>query len=1098
MADPDSEVDWVVVEEELNGIPEVWKQSRFDSLPHVVEVLTSRDPEGALRALQQQSEAIEDLVDDVVQGYHNGFNRAIHNYSQILKLFGESASKMSGLRESLVAARLLLSTKQSQLQHLWYRSITLRNVLTLIDQIDNVSKVPARIEMLITQKLYYAAVQLHLQSTSMIEREGIQGLGALRNVQNDLSKLRSQLFFKVLEDLQLHLYGKGEYSWKSNVLREDDDVSDVTVAPVPDMGPSHASPSPHPSVANMSRRTRSFRRTSSGNERFVGHFDPEGVDGGDGGYGPDSPASVTGQFSEMSTRSIGSAAKKPQSRAPPPWLAEAIPNDFTETMGKSEAIKSVQYIQTMVECLALLGKVAAAGTILAQRLKASIKDLIVTEVREKASAADLARPRVDQVAQTPVAAASSTGLATPPPSKPGNRSVAGLGLGSISGLRSPIGARVDIKTTAPTTGPFSSAQLATQELLNSILDRLAHVLENHVVAGQTLEAKTRDGVKIGSPQQNTHVAPDSDADREQVMGGYSVAYIWACLQGECQHLLYEIVRASPDGTIADAGHLPRAHDTRSNGGAHGSGGLTFSFRYADSGAPAPGVMDNLPGASLGGDGLRHVRGRRGEQAYSADGYGTAAILPDRGVELISACYKPLLQFVDKASRILPADQAISWTDALREFLDAFIRDQFLPTVGAQYRSKVADAFAGPAAFRLQGRALTSYEKDVEKGRPVLQGPLSAERLIAEVLRWAQVMPVYSTSFLEVVQVLLDRILERCRGVYTEAVLGSLSSGLATRSDMEGLMRQQVSSALLSPVELPPITYKEARDNPPLDSEAYEIDMELHNMLLALRPIREEQLMTDMHKIVLLAALSDTLEYMADSITLFSQTGSFIGTPLQRRSPLKLKDGGPPRAEGGGLLIGGLNNLATKYRALAVDCLRTLRLEVQLHTIYYLQSMTSCLYEAETSAEDPEDFVISLTTQLTRMDEEMSCYISPMRRSYVFGSICSLASTAFIKEVANIQSINSLGVRQICCNCIALQQTLASMGCNGSSSVQQSLDRVRTYYELLNLPIESLLAFVTEHDRLFSVQEYSNLLKVNVPGREVQPDAAQRIARIVAP
>eukprot|EP00850_Spirogloea_muscicola_P018757 SM000175S03304 [mRNA] locus=s175:78774:86947:- [translate_table: standard] len=1075
MADPDSEVDWVVVEEELNGIPEVWKQSRFDSLPHVVEVLTSRDPEGALRALQQQSEAIEDLVDDVVQGYHNGFNRAIHNYSQILKLFGESASKMSGLRESLVAARLLLSTKQSQLQHLWYRSITLRNVLTLIDQIDNVAKVPARIEMLITQKLYYAAVQLHLQSTSMIEREGIQGLGALRDVQHDLSKLRSQLFFKVLEDLQLHLYIKGEYSWKSIALRKDDDVSDVTVAPVPDMGPSHASPTPHPSVANMSRRTRSFRRTSSGNERLGGHFDPGGLDGGDVGSGPDSPASVTGQTSEMSTRSTGSATKKPQSRAPPPWLAEAIPNDFTETMGKSEAVKSVQYIQTMVECLALLGKVAAAGTILAQRLKASIKDLIVTEVREKASAADLARPRVDQVSQTPVAAASSPRLATPPPSKPGNRSVAALGLGSISGTRSPFGARGDIKITAPTTGPFSSAQLATQELLQSILDRLAHVLENHVVAGQSLEAKTRDGVKIGLPQQNAHVALDADGAREQVMGGYSVAYIWECLQ--TQDISLE--RMMP-------------------GGAHGSGGLTFSFRYVDSGAPAPGVIDSLPGASLGGDGLRHVRGRRGGQAYLADGYGTAAILPDRGVELISACYKPLLQFVDKASRILPADQANSWTDALREFLDAFIRDQFLPTVGAQYRSKVADALAGPAAFRLQGRALTSYEKDVEKGRPVLQGPLSAERLIAEVLRWAQVMPVYSTSFLEVVQVLLDRILERCRGVYTEAVLGSLSSGLATRSDMEGLMRQQVSSALLSPVELPPITYKEARDNPPLDSEAYEIDMELHNMLLSLRPIREEQLMTDMHKIVLLAALSDTLEYMADSITLFSQTGSFIGTPLQRRSPLKPKDGGSQRTEGGGLLIGGLNNLATKYRALAVDCLRTLRLEVQLHTIYYLQSMTSRLYEAETSAEDPEDFVISLTTQLTRMDEEMCCYISPMRRSYVFGSVCSLASTAFIKEVANIKSINSLGVRQICCNCIALQQTLASMGCNGSSSVQQSLDRVRTYYELLNLPIESLLAFVTEHDRLFSVQEYSNLLKVNVPGREVQPDAAQRIARIVAP
>jgi hypothetical protein len=49
----------------------------------VVAVLTSKDSEGALETLREQRDAIEELVDDVVHIYHNGFNKAIHNYSQV-------------------------------------------------------------------------------------------------------------------------------------------------------------------------------------------------------------------------------------------------------------------------------------------------------------------------------------------------------------------------------------------------------------------------------------------------------------------------------------------------------------------------------------------------------------------------------------------------------------------------------------------------------------------------------------------------------------------------------------------------------------------------------------------------------------------------------------------------------------------------------------------------------------------------------------------------------------------------------------------------------------------------------------------------------
>lgn len=41
----------------------------------------------------------------------------------------------------------------------------------------NVAQVPARIEKLIAEKQFYAAVQLHLQSAIMLEREGLQTVG---------------------------------------------------------------------------------------------------------------------------------------------------------------------------------------------------------------------------------------------------------------------------------------------------------------------------------------------------------------------------------------------------------------------------------------------------------------------------------------------------------------------------------------------------------------------------------------------------------------------------------------------------------------------------------------------------------------------------------------------------------------------------------------------------------------------------------------------------------------------------------------------------------------------------------------------------------
>ncbi|KAH7315645.1 hypothetical protein KP509_21G058500 [Ceratopteris richardii] len=987
-----------MIQAELDEIDDVWKQARFDSLPHVVEILTSQIPEDAIHSLREQRDAIEDIVDDVVRAYHSGFNKAFHNYSQILKVFSDSTSSVSSLKADLDKAKELLGSRNKQLHQLWYRSVTLRHIISLLDQIENVSQVPSKIEKYIAEKQYYAAVQLYLQSTSLLDREGINGVGALQDVRSDLSKLRGALFFKIVDDLHLHLYNKGEYREDENSQTGDD----------MDGGTSDGIPVNGIAEDNVNKNTKHSR---------------SGL---------------------------------------PSWLTKATPNEFIEMISKSESPIHVKYLQTMVECLASLGKLAAAGAMLSQKLRSTIHDLITSEIKTRAAAIDASRPRLDQVLRTVVSgrihASSFQGAPT------SNGTI----LKGISGL---------VSSSMSTMSPV---QAAAQDLLDSILNQISQVLENHVVVGESMEAKSLTCSDSSSPSRaNGDLNWLAESDITRATGGYSLSFALTVLQSECQQLICDILRATPDAATADAAvqtarlasKLPRKDS--SNGAV--DEGLSFAFRFTDT------VFSTS-------DGVRQAVSRR-NPAGSQEGYGTGAVLAERGIYLIAAVYRPILQFTDKVSQLLPPKYSQLGNDGLQTFIENFVKDQFLPPVRVDYRNRVQDALASPAAFRPKSRPGASYEPSIENGRPVLQGPLAATRLANEVVSWAYPMPRYTSDFVEVAQALLERTLERCRAAYTEAVLGSLSSSIVGRPDFEQLMRQEPDSILLDSMQVQDLDKRSLEQV--LDPDGLEVEMEINNLLLSYRPLKQEHLISDCNKLVLLAALSDSLEYVAVTIERLGQ--STVGP-----SPGKGQEQAYHHRRTSSALTSSLGVLADKYQALSSECLRTLRIEIQLTALYHIQCMSGRNYMIDQDAEEPEDFVLSLSMQITRSDEELMPYIPSYNRKYIFGGICGLLCTYFIKVLTDMGTINIFGIRQVCQNCIGIEQALCALSSSDGNAIQQRLERVRTYYELLNLPFEALTAYVAEHHDVFTFSEFSGLLRVNVPGRELPADAVQLIGAALAP
>ncbi|CAN1780283.1 Exocyst complex component SEC8 [Linum perenne] len=1001
--------------EELLKIDESWATARFDSLPHVVHILTSKDRERELHFLKEQRDIVEDVVDEVVQAYHGGFNKAIQNYSQILRLFSESSESIGTLKVDLTEAKKRLGTRNKQLHQLWYRSVTLRHIIALLDQIESISKVPSRIEKLIAEKQFYAAIQSLVQSSLMLEREGLQTVGALQDVKSELSKLRGLLFYRIVEDLHAHLYNKGEHSSVASTMDErEDELPTITAAAYTMTGSQ-----------SLSRRTRMMKGEHHGHTDGSLSSSLEGHD--EDGELHDEASSDGHARGDGITKD-----NKAVSRHIPSWLSNSTPDEFIETIKKSDAPLHVKYLQTLVECLYMLGKVAASGAMICQRLRPTIHDIITSKIKTYAELVISSRSGIGQATET-----DSTGLhfikvqvESFQLSKKKHQN--GISL---------AGTLLQVSPVSPVMAPTGKAQTAARDLLDSVLDTVVRIFENHVIVGELLESKLVHGVASHPPNARaTKANLNLDAEGSQA-GGYSMGFSLTVLQSECQQLICEILRATPEAASADAAAQTArlANKGPSKDKRNGSeDGLTFAFRFTDATISVP---------NQGADLIRQGWSRKGPNV-SQEGYGSATVLPEQGIYLAASIYRPVVQFTDKIASMLPQKYSQIGNDGLLAFMENFIKDHFLPTMFVDYRKAVQQAISSPAAFRPRAAAAAVYTPSVEKGRPVLQGLLAIDLLAKEVLGWAQAMPKFASDLVKNVQTYLERTYERCRTSYMEAVLEKQSYMLIGRYDIEKLMRRDPASSCL-PHSLG--HSKSDMTTSVSDDESSGIESELGDLLLNLRPIRQDNLIRDDNKLILLASLSDSLEYVADSIERLGQSNMRAAKQVGEKGKT-------------------LATFADDYRKLAIDCLKVLRVEMQLETIFHLQEMTNREYLEDQDAEEPDDFIISLTAQITRRDEEMAHFVSPVKRNYIFGGICSIAASASIKVLADLKSINLFGVQQMCRNSIALEQALAAIPSINSEAVQQRLDRVRTYYELLNMPFEALLAFIAEHARLFTAAE----------------------------
>ncbi|THG13436.1 hypothetical protein TEA_020973 [Camellia sinensis var. sinensis] len=303
----------------------------------------------------------------------------------------------------------------------------------------------------------------------------------------------------------------------------------------------------------LSRRTRSMKGDNQFGSYGVGDgsYRTSSVDGGssfdghdeDGAMEIHDEAALDGHTAPIRVNG-GDKDVKIVSRQISTWLSDSTPDEFVEAMRKSDAPLHVKYLQTMVECLCMLGKVSAAGVIICQRLRPTIHDIITGKIKGYAEHFSCSRAGIGQAAQT-----ITTGLHylkghLESYQLPKQKRQNGISL---------AGTLLAVSPVSPVMAPMGTAQAAAKELLNSILDAVVRIFENHVIVGELLESKSSQQSDMNTPKSMAEINWNPDSDASHDTGGYSIGFSLTVLQDNVRRKQYNCNIVSILGRLLEGG-----------------------------------------------------------------------------------------------------------------------------------------------------------------------------------------------------------------------------------------------------------------------------------------------------------------------------------------------------------------------------------------------------------------------------------------------------------------------------------------------------------------------------------------------------------------
>ncbi|KDR85374.1 hypothetical protein GALMADRAFT_234199 [Galerina marginata CBS 339.88] len=1010
-----------------------------------------KDMDSFRRTKNMLSKALKGSVDK----HYQAFAASLPHHASLLAHLNTAQTELSSTRSALLEAKEALGGKRADLVQLWNRGQMLEEMIKTLDQIEHLKTVPDLLETLMSEKRLLQASILLVRSLKIINKPDMLEIGAVSDLRSYLNGQETALREILIEELQSHLYLKSfwcESRWAAYVpnQRSFPKVEFEHEAETQHMEDDQTSPT-SPSLA-QSRLTR-----------FLNNL----------GLRPNDPPHDMNE-SQYSNGNMGGTFSIGTSNTPSTSL-------YLSSNVNPEA-DSFAYMETLLESLAVLGKLGNALDNVAQRLPGEIFTLVETTLGEVEERAEFGRRR-SMLALNGLGRLQGAYTFT-----------SGNSMSSVptSGMRSVLLKSCTLRLTALE----SLAKRVDHEILNDLFWTLYSKLD---AVAQGFRVVTEVANRIGSRRDYK----DSSGTKPGML--FPLPEIWNHVQTEVRTLISDYLTDEQQGSTVGRNPISSINEILRDGKFNRER-IKPVFRFSDTDLKLTNkalrpyedgltrvLKDTMPGLapSAAGDSVQTiVSSVTDDRLLGADQHHRLLIRPD--AFHVTVLFQPTLGYLQRVSEILPS--GVQSAQASSAVLDEFVLKVYLPQLEEKISDLFHDAVTGLEAFQPDPLSLQLSAQPLAKASTYLMA------LINSLCAMLNTSPFHRENYSRLILGVVIQFYQRCSDRFQN--LTTTPAVEVGREPHVAIAAQWAQRSELQPC-FTELLGMELEVGKASLQQLYRQETNIELEFLGDKPLAKEDLVFSTRNLTALASLHHSVSWFSSELNALKSRPE---EPLSALSPSNFEPPTgltpsfpniplPQETEVEHLTLPLSREMALRFQALlktydqlSTLILDTIRIDLRCRTIHYLDfAMRHGNYDSSYEAVEPDPYIIDLNAELVQCNEVMSTSLPEKERRYLFAGLGHLMEHILIISARHLRVPNAFGMKKIMRNILALQQSIKTLNDDPQDS---EFERAKRYYSLFFISPQEMLDGIRDRQN-FTFDEYQTMLNLQcgvdpAKGKEAKP------------
>ncbi|KAJ3882708.1 exocyst complex component sec8 [Lentinula edodes] len=1005
----------------LNQVKDGWEfvvDPDFNPVDLAVDLLDQRSTGKDMNSFQDTKYKLFSALKGTVDKYYQAFAASLPHHASLLNHLSETQNEIDEARTSLQESKEALGSKRADLVQMWSRGQMLEEMMHLLDQIEHLKTVPDLLETLMSEKRLLQASVLLVRNLKIINKPEMQEIGAVSDLRSYLLGQETALREILVDELHGHLFLKSfwcDSRWASYSPNQRTfpkvEFEDEPPTILPDRSPS----SPTFPTTRLARFLQDLTLRPN-----------------------DAPMDVN-----ESNATIPSVASLNYSASSRP---QALLNPEAD---------SFAYLETVLESLAVLGRLGSTLDIVAQRLTSEIYSLVETTIDEVSERAEYGRRN------------SMFGLSTHKSegvyvfSSDPSLVVQYQGYFPGSSLR--------------LAALESSAQQVDQEILRDFFWTLYSKVD---AVSQGLRVIYEVANRIGSRRE----FKDSTGTKPGTL--FPLVDIWISIQAEMKTLVYDYLTNEDEGVTSGRNPISSINDTLREGRFSRDRTKSF-FRFADTDLKLTNKMlrthedeltqvlkDTMPGLVQGPTENTVQSAMLTEDRILGAGQHHRLLIKPNAFH-VSVLFEPTLAFLDRVRSVLPSD-----IESVREsgtVLDEFVLNIYLPQLEDKVSYLFHQAISGPEAFQPD-----PLSKRISP-EPLIKVSTHLMALINSLCAMLQITPFHRESYSRLILGVVIQFYQRCSDKFQDLVSSSSSGDLL--QPQVALAAQWAQRTELMPclTELQNTTEEDISQQ----QQLWRQETHLEQDFLGQRRMASTDLIPSIRNLVSLAGMYRSIIWFARELSALKAHPEDAPLSPQNLEPLSATTMPYTPLVAYVPIVSPTNQLSLTlskemslrfqallrtYEQLSELILHTIRVDIRCRTVYYLDLAMRGNYSLDGEAGEPDPHVIDLNNNLSECDDHISPSVPLNARRFIFSGLGQLMEHTLINGARFLRRPNVYGIRKILRNILALQQSVKTITVNSN----ENFDRAKRYFSLFFLSPTDMLNGIQQHQE-FSFDDYQTML-----------------------